>query len=378
MTGWLLLIGTAIIVLLVLKAAFSKRELRRWKRARKVNVCDCREQKAQTIIYHGKKRRIKPVETFEKEGYSKKYLLAKVGILGRTKTFNVDKIRYVKGFPQKEPSMRRLVFLVCFACLATAFLLVCSGVLNVDTQQPHYTQPEQSSLPMEGDKKEHVDEPESPLQEPPENKPEIPEGYGESREAGTTTPKTAPSPYGNPGRPIIAGRDEPQGLTVEGSEFLSSHLRQLLDFRSTETFRFYGFGRGGPHYKWLEEVENAQKARRFSDEQNIAVGYLLQLGLKYLNLRNGESDFTRFAMQEINAAIGDEYKTPKEQAAKKHKDPKWRTWTDATGQFSINARFGGIIAGKVNLLTKDGRKIQLEPEKLSAADQDFLKEKIGK
>lgn len=58
--------------------------------------------------------------------------------------------------------------------------------------------------------------------------------------------------------------------------------------------------------------------------------------------------------------------------------PIFRTWTDATGKFTIEAKFAGIIAGKVNLLTKDGRKIQLEPERLCEADQEFLEEKAYK
>lgn len=68
-------------------------------------------------------------------------------------------------------------------------------------------------------------------------------------------------------------------------------------------------------------------------------------------------------------------------AAKKPKPkptPSYRTWADATGKFTVEAKFGGIIAGKVILLTKDGRKLSLEPSKLSAADQAFLKEKTGK
>jgi len=86
----------AIVVLFLLKAAFGEKELRRWKRARKINVRDCRKQGTRTIIYNGKSRRIKPLETFEKEGYSKRYLCAKVGFFGRTKTFDVAKITWAK------------------------------------------------------------------------------------------------------------------------------------------------------------------------------------------------------------------------------------------------------------------------------------------
>ena len=56
----------------------------------------------------------------------------------------------------------------------------------------------------------------------------------------------------------------------------------------------------------------------------------------------------------------------------------YRTWTDVTDTFTVEARFGGIIDGKVTLLTRDGRKVSLELSKLSEADQTFLKEKTGK
>jgi len=55
--------------------------------------------------------------------------------------------------------------------------------------------------------------------------------------------------------------------------------------------------------------------------------------------------------------------------------PAFRTWTNVTGNFTVHARFAGIIAGKLNLLTKDGRKIQLEPDKLSEKDQEYIRDR---
>jgi hypothetical protein len=63
---------------------------------------------------------------------------------------------------------------------------------------------------------------------------------------------------------------------------------------------------------------------------------------------------------------------------KRARAAEYRTWTDPTGKFTVEAKFGGIVNGKVNLVTKDGRKIQVEPENLSAADQAFLKEIVDK
>lgn len=49
-----------------------------------------------------------------------------------------------------------------------------------------------------------------------------------------------------------------------------------------------------------------------------------------------------------------------------------RTWKDATGKFSIDARFRGFISGTLTITTKDGRDVELPLEKLSAEDQEYV------
>ncbi len=51
---------------------------------------------------------------------------------------------------------------------------------------------------------------------------------------------------------------------------------------------------------------------------------------------------------------------------------KWRTWTDSTGRHTVEAKFGGMMAGKVKLTKKDGATIQLLLEKLSDEDQKWI------
>src|SRR5262245_58949228 len=46
-----------------------------------------------------------------------------------------------------------------------------------------------------------------------------------------------------------------------------------------------------------------------------------------------------------------------------------RTWTDATGKFTITAKFVSLADGKVTLEQEDGSKVGIELTKLSAADQ---------
>jgi thiol-disulfide isomerase/thioredoxin len=50
-----------------------------------------------------------------------------------------------------------------------------------------------------------------------------------------------------------------------------------------------------------------------------------------------------------------------------------RTWSDASGKHSIEAEFLSLQDGKVRLLRPDGKEITLQIEKLSKADQKFVK-----
>lgn len=50
-----------------------------------------------------------------------------------------------------------------------------------------------------------------------------------------------------------------------------------------------------------------------------------------------------------------------------------RTWTDSTGKFSLEADFVSYAAGQVTLKKPDGTTVALSLDKLSKADQDFLK-----
>ncbi len=52
---------------------------------------------------------------------------------------------------------------------------------------------------------------------------------------------------------------------------------------------------------------------------------------------------------------------------------KTRTWTDATGQFKVDAEFVSIADGTVNLRRQDGRTMSIPLEKLSEADRAHVK-----
>ena len=50
-----------------------------------------------------------------------------------------------------------------------------------------------------------------------------------------------------------------------------------------------------------------------------------------------------------------------------------RTWTDASDTFSVKASFAGSALGKVKLRKEDGSIIEVEFDKLSAADQEYIR-----
>lgn len=50
----------------------------------------------------------------------------------------------------------------------------------------------------------------------------------------------------------------------------------------------------------------------------------------------------------------------------------FRTWTDASGKFTIKAKFVAVEDGKVTLEREDGTEIEIEPKRLGEADQKYL------
>ena len=74
------------------------------------------------------------------------------------------------------------------------------------------------------------------------------------------------------------------------------------------------------------------------------------------------------AIAEANAKAEEQRKAADEAA-------KWRKWTDTTGKFKVEAKFMGIIGGKVKLMKAD-ETTQLVPiDKLSESDREWITER---
>lgn len=78
-------------------------------------------------------------------------------------------------------------------------------------------------------------------------------------------------------------------------KFVRQKLAELDSFRKKPTFRQFGFGRGGPHYRWLEEV----KARWDQPRPSVVVGDLLNLGMDYVSTQGQDTEDTRIVREEI-------------------------------------------------------------------------------
>lgn len=69
------------------------------------------------------------------------------------------------------------------------------------------------------------------------------------------------------------------------------------------------------------------------------------------------------AMKELKAA----------EQQKAIEDAKWKTWMSAGGGFRVEAKFVKFVNGTVTLERKDGTTFDVSIDKLSADDQDFIK-----
>jgi hypothetical protein len=73
----------------------SQRQLSCWKSAKHMNYRRL-DGKPRRMTYHGKKYLIRPVAIFEKDGYDNTYVVGKVGLFGKEKTFKASHMHYDK------------------------------------------------------------------------------------------------------------------------------------------------------------------------------------------------------------------------------------------------------------------------------------------
>ncbi|HEY2881784.1 MAG TPA: trypsin-like peptidase domain-containing protein [Pirellulales bacterium] len=77
------------------------------------------------------------------------------------------------------------------------------------------------------------------------------------------------------------------------------------------------------------------------------------------------------------SSTADTKSNAKSDAKSDSKDGDFRTWSDATGKYQIEARLAGQVEDVVVLKQRDGTSHTLAISKLSPADQKYLKDKAG-
>jgi len=128
----------------------------------------------------------------------------------------------------------------------------------------------------------------------------------------------------------------------------------------------------GKSIRWVSEISTAGLV----DGGEVKLdGILYVAGTKTYKSAVGTN--TVFVLTPVDMAVVAKY-LPK---PKKEVEPKssgerttreFRTWTDITGKHTIEAVFSGLISGKVVLVTRDNRKLTMDPQQLSQADQDWI------
>lgn len=91
--------------------------------------------------------------------------------------------------------------------------------------------------------------------------------------------------------------------------------------------------------------------------------------LTALNARRQLQDREQHAAAKVAAAAA------KRKRQAEIEESKWRTWTNANGKHSVEAKFSGMAFGTVTLTKRDGTSVKVPIEKLSDDDRKWIAER---
>lgn len=92
-------------------------------------------------------------------------------------------------------------------------------------------------------------------------------------------------------------------------------LDELLNFKDSEDFAFYGFGVGGPYNSWIQKVKKLEKkmdniplASSLPPSFRTVPGHLLQIGMEFMRSKGKTTSYTEEYLPQVKTAIMfDEY-----------------------------------------------------------------------
>ena len=104
----------------------------------------------------------------------------------------------------------------------------------------------------------------------------------------------------------------------------------------------------------------------FSEDGDVS---LVQLGDEVVYVSQKLIDAVEESVEEATKATS-------AATAAAEEDNKYRTWTDNTGQHQVEAKFLEFKAGKVSLERRDGKIIEMSPNRLSDDDVNWYREEL--
>jgi hypothetical protein len=213
--------------------------------------------------------------------------------------------------------------------------------------------------------------------------------------------QAAAQPKANP-EPISLWRDSKKGDIgalgglIEGRRVVSTWsftVTRIIDDATAEVRcevvvamtkeeeKAYGTFYGEKKVKWTFLLKSPAAVKNLHEEQN-----LVRIPGRFVHQGRQRYDF---GMVDVVADAPPEKPMPAAGLPKEDGAPgpapkvaapaaEYRSWTDNTGEHTVEARFKGMGFGQVRLVKRDGQEITLPLEKLSAADQEWVKRRPHK
>jgi hypothetical protein len=171
-------------------------------------------------------------------------------------------------------------------------------------------------------------------------------------------------------------------MNADTARAAKSRLRILLCCRLVSPFvvRAYNHNEciiGGIEEIWLYNIETGEiyrKIKPFAKGERTN-GQERQAATGTVTMEQSNSDDDQRAAAARARAATERARAADERARAAAEAELWRTWTDSTGQHKTEAKFGGVIAGTVKLIKRDGSAIKIPVEKLSDEDREWIEDR---
>lgn len=116
----------------------------------------------------------------------------------------------------------------------------------------------------------------------------------------------------------------------------------------------------------------------FATGQSVVIAGLIEVKgtTTYVNTQGARVTIRNiwFVSPEREAQINDERKVQAELERLAAEEKLYRTWTSADGKYTVDAKFIKFKNGKVHLQNRDGKVVEVSPNKLSKEDRSYYRD----